>query len=333
VARRATAQDVADLAGVSRSAVSLVLNGHGAGNISAVKQAAIREAARQLSYTPDAVALSLRKQRTRTIGVLSWFGHAGIPGALLAGVSQAAARAGYLLLTVNVVQRPELVVSLLDRRVDGFLVVSPELADYQLPEALESVPAVLLNCADSSRPLASVVPDELEAGASAARLLVEAGHVRIGVLANPSDTWQAHGRILGIRREIAAAGLPEPLFVANGRDIDAGQQAACTLLSARNPPSGLICAHERLAIGAMLAAAQHGVSVPEQLSLVSLDDGEHLAARLWPPLDMVQRPDGAMAEAALDLLIGMLTEQPGPPRQLSFACQVRRGQSVRPPFG
>ena len=76
-------------------------------------------------------------------------------------MSQAAARAGYLLLTVNVIQRPELVDSLLDRRVDGFLVVSPELADYQLPEALESVPAVLLNCADSSRPLTSVVPDEL----------------------------------------------------------------------------------------------------------------------------------------------------------------------------
>jgi LacI family transcriptional regulator len=211
--------------------------------------------------------------------------------------------------------------------------VSPELADYQLPEALESVPAVLLNCADRSRPLTSVVPDELEAGASAARLLIEAGHTRIGVLAHPTDTLQAHGRILGIRREIALAGLPEPLFVAAGRDIDAGQLAACTLLSGRNPPSALICAHERLAIGAMLAAAQHGVSVPEQLSLVSLDDGEALAVRLWPPLAVVQRPDGEMADAALDLLVGMLGADAPAPRQLTFACRVRSGESVRPPFG
>jgi LacI family transcriptional regulator len=333
VTRRATAQDVADAAGVSRSAVSLVLNGHGAGNISAVKQEAIREAARALRYTPDAVALSLRKQRTRTIGVLTWFGQAGIPGALLGGLSQAAARAGYLLLTVNAVQRPELVNALLDRRVDGFVVLSPELADYQLPETLDAVPTVLLNCADSSRPRTSVVPDELAAGASAARLLVEAGHRRIGVLAHPADTLQAERRIRGIQRELAAAGLPEPLVVATGRDIDAGQQAACTLLSARNPPSGLICTHERLAIGAMLAAAQHGVSVPDRLSLVSLDDGEDLAVRLWPSLAVVQRPAGAMAESALDLLIGMFGEEPPPPRQLSFACRVRAGESVRPPFG
>ena len=331
--RRATAQDVADLAGVSRSAVSLVLNGRGAGNISAVKQAAIREAARQLNYTPDAVALSLRKQRTRTIGVLTWFGQAGIPGSLLGGVSQAAARTGYLLLTVNAVQRPELVEALLDRRVDGFLVLSPELADYRLPEPLESVPTVLLNCVDSSRARTSVVPDELAAGGAAARSLVAAGHTRIALLAHPADTLQAQRRVLGIRRELAVAGLPEPRFVPAGPDIDDGQRATHQLLSDPEPPTALVCTHERLAVGAMLAAAQQGVAVPERLSVVSLDDGEDLAVRLWPPLEVVQRPDRAMAEAALDLLIGMLGEEPVPPRQLSFVCPVRAGESVRPPHG
>ena len=68
--RKATAQDVADLAGVSRSAVSLVLNGRGQGNIARDKQQAIIDAARQLNYTPNAVALSLRNRRSRTIGVL-----------------------------------------------------------------------------------------------------------------------------------------------------------------------------------------------------------------------------------------------------------------------
>jgi LacI family transcriptional regulator len=72
VARKATAQDVADLAGVSRSAVSLVLNGRAKGHIARHKQQAIIEAARRLNYTPNAVALSLRSRRTRTIGVLTW---------------------------------------------------------------------------------------------------------------------------------------------------------------------------------------------------------------------------------------------------------------------
>ena len=66
--RRATSQDVADSAGVSRSAVSLVLNGRGQGNISAEKQAAILAAAEELDYSPNPVALSLRTRRSATIG-------------------------------------------------------------------------------------------------------------------------------------------------------------------------------------------------------------------------------------------------------------------------
>ena len=69
---------MADLAGVSRSSVSLVLNGRGDGNMSAAKQVAILEAARQLNYRPNAVALSLRSQRTWTLGVLTWRGRVRI---------------------------------------------------------------------------------------------------------------------------------------------------------------------------------------------------------------------------------------------------------------
>ena len=104
--RRATAQDVADLAGVSRSAVSLVLNGRAEGNISAVKQEAVREAARQLRYTPNAVALSLRSKRTATIGVLTWRNRWHMPPVLLGELYTAASSAGYLLMTVDAVQRP-----------------------------------------------------------------------------------------------------------------------------------------------------------------------------------------------------------------------------------
>jgi LacI family transcriptional regulator, galactose operon repressor len=74
VARKATAQDVADLAGVSRSAVSLVLKGRAKGHIARDKQLVIIEAVRRLNYTPNAVALSLR---SRTIGVLTWPGRSG----------------------------------------------------------------------------------------------------------------------------------------------------------------------------------------------------------------------------------------------------------------
>src|SRR3954447_10810913 len=104
--RRATAQDVADLAGVSRSTVSLVLNGRAEGNISQAKQEAVRRAAEQLRYTPNAVALSLRSKRTATIGVLTWRPRWHMPPVLLGELHTAASSAGYLLMIVDAVQRP-----------------------------------------------------------------------------------------------------------------------------------------------------------------------------------------------------------------------------------
>jgi LacI family transcriptional regulator len=96
--RKATAQDVADLAGVSRTAVSLVLNGRGQGNIARDKQQAIIDAARQLSYTPNAVA---RNRRSRTIGVLTWPGAGGFAERMLHATLQAATRGGYLLILMD----------------------------------------------------------------------------------------------------------------------------------------------------------------------------------------------------------------------------------------
>ena len=99
--RKATAQDVADLVGVSRSAVSLVLNGRAQGHIARDKQQAIIDAARRLNYTPNAVALSLRNRRTRSIGVLTWPGTAGLAERMLHATLQAGTRAGYLLIFMD----------------------------------------------------------------------------------------------------------------------------------------------------------------------------------------------------------------------------------------
>ncbi len=90
---------------------------------------------------------------------------------------------------------------------------------------------------------------------------------------------------------------------AANRDINAGFAAARTLLQAQPRPTALICTHERLAVGAVLAAANLGVRIPADLSLVSLDDGEHLAAQLVPRLATIERPDRAMAEQAVTMTL------------------------------
>jgi LacI family transcriptional regulator len=152
VVRKATAQDVADLAGVSRSAVSLVLNGRGQGNIARDKQQAIIEAARQLNYTPNAVALSLRNRRSRTIGVLTWPGAGGFAERMLHAALQAATSAGYLLIFMDTANdrdhQNQALATLHDHQVDALLVIAPDLIEYRPMEAMSSLPTILVNCLD-----------------------------------------------------------------------------------------------------------------------------------------------------------------------------------------
>ena len=328
--RRATAQDVADLAGVSRSAVSLVLNGRAQGNISSAKQAAVRDAARQLRYTPNAVALSLRSKRTATIGVLTWPDRRQMPLALLGAVYSAASSAGYLLMMVDAVERPRQVDTLLDRRVDGFVVVAPELTDFSLPESVAGVPTVMVNCFDPALGTSSLVPDEIGAGASAAYRLIDAGHRRIGVLAG-TEGLASERRVQGVCHAVGAAGLPAPRIERAGHTITDGYAAARRLLSSGPTPSGLVCTHERLALGALLGAGDLGLGVPDDVSLVSLDDGEDLAGPLVPSVDLVERPDAVIASHAFDVLVEQLRQGRAPARQLTFVCPVRRGGSVAAP--
>jgi LacI family transcriptional regulator len=328
--RRATAQDVADLAGVSRSAVSLVLNGRAEGNISRAKQEAVREAARQLSYTPNAVALSLRSQRTETIGVLFWSNQRQMPLALLGAIYQAASAAGYLLLTVDALERPSQVGELLDRRVDGFVVVAPELIEFPLPERVAAFPTVLVNCLDLTLGASSLVPDEVGAGANAAQLLLDSGHRSIGVLAG-TEGLASERRVRGVARTVESAGLPTPVVLRAGHAVEDGYTAARSLLGSDCPPSALVCTHERLALGALLAVADLGLSVPTDVSLVSLDDGEKLAAELVPAVDLVERPDAVIATHAVELLVDQLRHGRSGVRRLTFVCPVRPGASVAPP--
>jgi LacI family transcriptional regulator len=181
--RKPTAQDVADLAGVSRTAVSLVLNGRGEGNISAAKQKAIREAARQLNYTPNAVALSLRSRRSHTVGVLLWGGPRPDTWTVLYAALQAAAGFGYLLMIMDSGGRAESTASAVEalraRQVDGFLVIAPERAPFEPTEAMLALPTVLANCTHLTQGVTSVSSEQSDppalaaVGEQALRLLVE----------------------------------------------------------------------------------------------------------------------------------------------------------------
>lgn len=334
--RKATAQDVADLAGTSRSAVSLVLNGRATGSISAKKQQAILEAARRLEYSPNLVAKSLRTSRTHMLGVLTWRGLAGLPLPLLASTLATSLHAGYQLLKMYAepteLDQHRALATLTNRLVDGILVVAPELCEYHAVEALSALPVVLLNCVDPAQLLTSVAPDEEAAGARAGELLVECGHRSIGLLCGRLDHYQTSLRAHGVQRALQAAGLPPAqLQVAEVR-IAAGSAAATALLTSPDPPTALVCTNERLAVGALFAASALRLRVPEDISVVSLDDREQLVGQLSPAVTLVSRPDEQMAARAAELLIERLDSGAEPATQhYSFVCPVVEGGSVAAP--
>jgi LacI family transcriptional regulator len=327
---------VADLAGVSRSSVSLVLNGRAAGNIAAQKQRAILEAAERLNYRPNAVALSLRSQRTRTIGVLTWPSACGTPSLILRAALRTAVEAGYVLIFMDTEGDHDVasqaLATLRDRQVEGLLVIAPELTDYRPAEPMLSMPTILVNCVDPQAGVTSVVPDETGAGATAAQILIERGHSRIGLLAGPSESVQTRLRVAGCHSVLAPVDLTASVQFVGGRDTASAAVATRTLLTQSEPPTALICAHERLAVGAALAAAQLQLEIPQDLSLVSLEDGEQLACQLSPAVTTIQRPDQAMAEQAVSMLVDRLADETeNSVKQLAFVCPPVLRDSVGTP--
>lgn len=343
--RKATSQDVADLAGVSRSAVSLVLNGHGAGNIAPDKQALIIEAARQLRYTPNTVALSLRSRRSSTIGVVTdAIATSAFGGQLLQGAADVAAAEGYLLLVIDTQQDPEqegrAYESLQNRQVDGFLFAAMSLRPYDAPPALRGAPSALANCYAPDDSMMAFIPDEVAGSRAVTQHLIDAGHRDIAMLTGTSDVMASGLREQGFAEAMASARLPATAPVVAGWEIDKGYAGAMHVLTATQPrPTAIVCANDRSAVGVMLAAAQLGLSVPGDLSVVGYDDDENVAPWLVPALTTVRLPHREMGERAMRVVLaGVQDETPAaplgeptrtPPTLLDCPLVVR--DSVAPP--
>lgn len=310
--RRATSQDVADRAGVSRSAVSLVLNGRGQGNISAEKQGAILAAAEELDYSPNPVALSLRTRRSATIGVVTdSIATTAFAGQLLRGASERAAAHGYLLLVIDTqserAAEERAFDTLRSRQVDGFIYAAMSLKAYEPSPGLTGSVASLANCFDPARRLSSFIPDEVAGSRSATRHLIERGHRDIVMLTGTADMVASGLREQGFAQGLADAGLPVRPPILAGWEIDKGYAAAMHVLTASDQrPTGLVVANDRVAIGVVLAATSLGLSVPADLSVVGYDDDENVAPWLVPALTTVGLPHREMGELAVQHLLDQI---------------------------
>ena len=344
-APRPTLAHVAERAGVSVSAASFVLSGRTDQRISTETSARVRAAAEDLGYRPNTVAKTLLTGKSGTVAFVSEF-VASTPYAtrMIAGALREALRHDTLMFVAETLGEANLerrlLHSLVDRRVDAFLYAAMFTREIAIPELLRDAELVLLNCTSDDVDAPMVLPDEVSAGRSVVQALLRTGHrddiYYIGDVPGASNGIPKWGdriglavteRLDGIRAELAdhgcsLAGTPP----VKDWEPDDGRRAVETLISTGAAPKAIICANDKVAVGAYQALQTYGLRIPDDVSIVSFDDSE-LTEIVRPGLSSVALPHEEMGRLAIELLLAT-ESQPG--RHIVPMTLVERG-SIGPP--
>ena len=276
-----TISDVARLAGVGRGTVSRVLNERA--NVDPVTRARVLAAIKQLDFVPSSTARRLSLRRTQTVAVILPFLTRPSAVERLRGIEFALVTAGYDMIVFNVetVERRDAVFRDLPRaeRVDGLIIVSlsPRKVDLERIQRSE-LPAVLVDAHHRAMP--RVVSDDVLGGRLGADHLIGLGHRHIGFIGDiprvPLAFTSSRLRLTGVRRAVQAAGLDLPERSIGIGDHTRTRAAELThrMLRQRHRPTGIVCASDTQAAGALEAAAALGLSVPGDVSLTGYDDVE-----------------------------------------------------------
>ncbi|GAA4679814.1 LacI family DNA-binding transcriptional regulator [Nocardioides nanhaiensis] len=329
---RVTLAEVASRAGVSRTTASYVLNGRTAQmRISPAVEQRVRSVAESAGYRPDLAAASLRTRRSRTIGVISDHVAGGMfSSRLLVGAGRAAREQGHVLLIGESGGEPAtaaaIITEMVDRRVDGVLLVTAATSQVRLPEGLGPLPVVTVNCTDPDASSTSVLPDERAGGRAAAQVLLEAGHRGIVVAGEDAAPEVLAGRLrlAGIAEALSAAGLPPAERIACGWTVEGAYAGLAPWLHGGARPRALVCLTDRVAMGAYQALAELGLRVPEDVSVVSFD-GSEIAQWLRPSVTSVAIPFDEMGARGVRALLD------GEQAQVLLPMPVVDGGSVAAP--
>ena len=316
--KRPSLSEVAQYAGVSPATVSRVLN-----NSSGVRDA-VRErvlgAVSVLGYQPTS-SHSATLLRRKTVALL-------IPDILnpyfteiVRGVQNEAAEHGYLPLLLDTAEDParehEFLRMLAGQPVGGIIACGSRISLQDLVASRSHIttPMVVVNRCVGLPNLACIMVDLETATRRAARHLLDLGHTRIAFLPGPSQAETSQARRRGIEQALAECGLTlRPDFCPPSfPDVDGGFQAMAALLAYPRAvrPTGIITHNDLMALGALHAIRVHHLRVPEDISVIGIDDIA-MAAHANPPLTTLAPPKYRMGRTAMQLLRRLIEGQPLP---------------------
>jgi LacI family transcriptional regulator, repressor for deo operon, udp, cdd, tsx, nupC, and nupG len=313
-AERSTIEHVATAAGVSVATVSRALRG--LPNVAVSTRTRVEEVARQLKYRPHPAASRLAAGRSHAIAVVVPLINSWYFSNVVAGAEAVCAEDGYDMLVLTAPSpatlRQAVDAAALDRRVDGLILVEVAL-DPDEVSALARRRLGVVTIGQATNGFPSVRVDNAAIGRIAVRHLLGLGHERIGVVAAQAEV-PAHfdvpgQRLAGVAAALAGAGIRlDPALVASGEfTVEGGHQAALMLLSRPERPTAIFAFSDEMAFGTVIAVRDLGLAIPDDVSLIGVDD--HEVAEVLGLTTVRQRvvEHGALAARALLRQLGSPT--------------------------
>ena len=317
-------KDVARAAGVSVATVSRVLNA--ADKVNPATQERVLDAIRELGYRPNLLASNLRRQKTRTLGVVISDIENPHYTEMVRVVEDAAYAGGFRVLLCNTDGSAEKQRSYLrllsDERTSGVVIAASDPDDPEIAHLLDlGIPVVAFDRPVADPRAHAVLSDNFAAGAAATRHLIDNGYTSIGLVGGPEHLFTGQQRNAGYLAAMEAGGLA-PRVARGDFRIDGGRRAARELLTRDAGVDALVLANNLTSIGALEVIQEEGLRVPDDIALVALDD-PFWTMVVTPRLTTLAQPVREMARAAA----ACVSEPQSEPRRVVYDFELRVRQS------
>ncbi|BAN96034.1 lacI family transcriptional regulator [Plautia stali symbiont] len=330
----ATIKDVAKRAGVSTTTVSHVINK--TRFVAEETRNAVWEAIKALHYSPSAVARSLKVNHTKTLGLLATSSEAPYFAEIIEAVENHCFEHGYTLILGNAhndLQKQHAYLSMMaQKRVDGLLVMCSEYPDdlLQMLEENRNIPMVVMDWGESRGDFTDTVQDNaFHGGYLAGRYLIERGHRDIGAIPGQMERNTGGGRHAGFLQAMQEAGISvRPEWIVQGDfEPESGYQSMQQILNQKQRPTAVFCGGDIMAMGAICAADEMGLRVPQDISVIGYDNVRN-ARYFTPALTTVHQPKAQLGEKVLEMLLDRITSKREEPQTIEVQPTLIERRSV-----
>ena len=312
-AKKVTIQDIAQKANVSISTVSRVLNGRVP--VAEPKRSAVLQAVDDLRYRPNIFAQSLASGQSMTIGILTQEIRGIFYDELVFHILQELRETSYSAIIADghwqVEKGLEAINTLVDRQVDGLILIGGSLPAEKVIEISQEKPLILAGRHIPALASQCVYVDNFEGGYTATKHLIDLGHRHIAHITGELNQEDAIERFNGYKSALEDAGLKvdDKLIVEGHFQEQSGLMAVEMLLTRGQMFTAIFSGNDQMAYGARLALFRRGIRVPDDVSIIGFDD-QTMSAYTIPPLTTMRQPAGRLGRTAAQAILNLIKEEP-----------------------